>query len=210
MTDPDDRHDAIGAFWRWTQRHRAELDALDSADSEFFDALLEQLKAVDEGLWLEVSTHAQAPREFVVSAGGDPALFALAEAVAAAAPELPGWQAVALKPPMGFDFGMRWQGIALLPAEMRYQPLVDRSEPEVLGLRIAVPGFLDELEDDIANGVLTLLDTALGERSAAVDVALVEVCALPAEAEQDDWLPLVDLSNYVEWRRRRLAQEGVN
>jgi hypothetical protein len=202
------RADAITAFWRWLRRHAAELDATRTAESEFFDVILEQLKSVDEGLWLEMSLPGHEVREFVVTASGDRTLFDLVEALVDAAPALPGWRFVALKSPMGFGFGLRWEGVELNPPQLWYEPLSNPAQPDILGLRVAVPGFLDELQDDFGNGVLMLLDTALGERSAATDIELVQVCAVPEDPDQAGYLPLVELANYIEWRKRRAANRG--
>jgi hypothetical protein len=197
--------DRIAPFWEFVAAHRGDLDAMETYESPFWDELLEQLHEIHEGLFFEASVPGASPRELVLTAEGDTALFALVEAIAAQAPALPGWQVVALKPPMGFEFGMRYEGFELVPAQMHFMPLVNRDNPEVLGLRIAIPGYVEELEDECANGVLVVLDTALGERSAAKDIELVEVCALPEDPDEEGYIPLPQLMNYIEWRKHRLA-----
>lgn len=195
----------IHSFWSWLQDHRAALDAMDTPEHPFWDEVLERLQDMDEGLWMEVSMPGAAPRELVLTAGGDPGLFALVERIVSLAPPLDGWLFVALKPPMGFGFTTRYEGIDLNPAEMWFAPLVSEEAPEILGLSVAVPGFVDDLEQEIGSGVLILLDTALGERSAAIDVELVEVCEVPLQPDEEGFLPLGDLMNYIEWRRHQRA-----
>ncbi|SEK54251.1 hypothetical protein SAMN05216359_102146 [Roseateles sp. YR242] len=193
----------INAFWSWLLSHQSDLDTLQSPDDEFWDVLLARLQAVNAGLWFEVSVPGENDREFVITAQGDWELFPLVDALVSVAPDVPGWTFVPLKPPMGFDFGIRYEGVELEPKNIWFEPMVDPDAPEVLGLRIAVLGFNDDQEQDFANGLLLILDTALGEKSAATDVDLVEVCEMPENPEEEGFLPLPELGSYVEWRKSR-------
>jgi hypothetical protein len=199
------RLETIEGFWAWLLARRAEIDQLSSADDPFWDVLLSRLQDIDDGLWFEVSAPGPGDREFIITAEGRVHLFPLVEAIGAAAPRLPGWTVVALKQPMGFGFSVRYEGVSLDPAEMWFQPLVDKAAPEVLGLRVAVPGYTSEQEQEFGNGVLVLLDTALGERSAATDIDVVEVCELPLLPDEEGFIELPELMNYIEWRKHRLA-----
>ncbi len=197
------RPQQINAFWSWVKAHHDDLNALESPEHPFWDELLGQLQQVDEGLWFEVSLPGEDVRELVITAEGDWELFPLVEAMVSVAPDLDGWEVVALKPAMGFEFGIRYEGLDLDPRQMWFQPLVDEDAPDVLGLRVAMPGFDDEQEQSFANGLLVILDTALGEKSAASDVDVVEVCELPEDPQDEGFLPLPELSSYVEWRKSR-------
>jgi hypothetical protein len=198
----------IRKFWAWLLASKPELDGLASPDHEFWDVLLAQLRSIDGKLCFEISAAHKATRELVITAQGDVDLFPLVEAIGAQAPPLPGWTVVALKQPMGFDFAMRYEGVKLDPAEIWFEPLVDPDHPEVLGLRIAAPGFTEEQEPEFSNGLLILLDTALGERSAATDIELVEVCELPTLPDDEGFILLPELMNYIEWRRHHLGLNG--
>ncbi|WAC75076.1 hypothetical protein OU995_10410 [Roseateles sp. SL47] len=202
MQDPI-RPQQISSFWRWLVDHQADLNALESPEHPFWDVLLSRLQELDEGLWFEVSMPGDDVRELVITAEGDWELFPLVEAMVSVAPDVPGWDFVALKPAMGFDFSIRYEGLDLEPRQMWFEPLVDEDAPEVLGLRIAIPGFNDDQEQAFANGLLVILDTALGEKSAATDVDVVELCELPEDPQEEGFLPLPELSSYVEWRRSR-------
>lgn len=193
----------INAFWSWVKAHQDDLDALESPEHPFWDELLGQLQQIDEGLWFEVSMPGDDVRELVITAEGDWELFPLVEAMVSVAPDLQGWDVVALKPAMGFEFGIRYEGLDLDPRKMWFQPLVDEDAPDVLGLRVAMPGFEDDQEQAFANGLLVILDTALGEKSAASDVDVVEVCEVPDDPQDEGFVPLPELASYVEWRKSR-------
>ncbi|GAA0755293.1 hypothetical protein LRH25_18760 [Ideonella azotifigens] len=204
LNDPAPWREAAQAFWAWLFEHQAELDALRSPDDVFWDELLLRLQALDDGLWFEVSSAEVSPRELVITAQGDVDLFDKVETLVALASPLTGWRVVALKPPLGFDFGIRYQGIELQPAELWFQPLLDEDAPHMLGLRIAVPGFIAEMEEEFDSGVLIVLDTALGERAAATEVELLEVCELPAHPPEEGFFPLPELLGYLAWRQQQM------
>lgn len=195
----------INAFWAWLASRQSDLNAMETPDNPFWDELLEHLQALNEGLWFEVSAPGEGERELVITAQGEWELFPLVEAMVSVAPELPGWIPVALKPPMGFDFGIRYQRLELAADGIWFEPLVDPDAPEVLGLRIAVQGFNEDQENEFANGLLIMLDTALGEKSAATEVDLVEVCEVPADPDDEGFLPFTELGSYLAWRKSRLT-----
>jgi hypothetical protein len=195
----------INAFWTWLVSRQSDLNAMDSPEEPFWDEMLERLKTLNDGLWFEVSAPGEGDREIVITAQGDWELFPLVEAMVSVAPELPGWSAVALKPAMGFGFTIGYRGLELDPQGIWFEPLVDPDAPEVLGLRVAVQGFNDDQEEDFANGLLLVLDTALGERAAATDVDLVDVCEVPADPDDEGFLPFTELGSYLAWRKSRLT-----
>ena len=208
MQDPHDVDldpQKISAFWAWLASHQSALNTLESPDDPFWDELLAHLQGVNEGLWFEVSAPGDEDRELVITAQGEWALFPLVEAMVSVAPELPGWIPVDLKPAMGFGFSIGYRGLELDPQDIWFEPMVDPDAPDVLGLRVAVQGFNDDQEEDFANGLLLMLDTALGEKAAATDVDLVEVCDVPAEPDDEGFLPFAELGSYLAWRKSRLT-----
>ena len=145
------------------------------------------------------------PCEFIVTASGRKEVFSLAEAIIAAAPSLPGWSFIALKPPMGFDFKTTYTGIAFDPKEMWFLPLVRESEPTAMGLRVGIPNYDSSIEEQSMFAVFTILDTALGERSAALDIAHLEVGVLPTDPQARGYVALTELPKYIQWRKDKQA-----
>ena len=197
---------ATTAFWQWLAAHASRLPHLVDGESPFWDEVLAALKHIDNGLWLELTTDAD-PGEVVITAGGDPDLFDLVDAISAQAPPLPGWQAIPLKRGMGFGFSITWEGVPLDPKQLWFEPLNDPDRPDIVGLRVAAPGHHAGADKDYGNGVLMLLDTALGEREAVRDIELLEVVAPPTDPDAEGYLPLVELANYIAWRRKRPASQ---
>ncbi len=191
-------------FWAWFKENEDRLAAIDAHDDPFLNDALRQLQAVDDGLFLEVGTNCE-PKEFVITACGNTKLFPLIDILASTAPPIPGWQIVALKPAMGFDFKTNYEGIEYNPKKMWFLPLVKKHDPTFLGLRIGVEKLPSGGGEEAYNAVATILETGLGERSFAEEVGHLEVVALPAKPEEEGYMELVDLPRYIPWRKLRAA-----
>ena len=198
----------IEEFWAWFAAHKLEFSRL-TLDEPFWDLALEQIKKVDEHLWFELSRDSHPAREFIVTAEGHVSSFPLAEKLVGLAPNIEGWLFIALKPPQGFQFTTTYEGTQFDPRQMWFLPLESKSYPCDLGVRIAVPG-LDCMDKSTAHSaVLVILDTGLGERSAALDLQHTEVTELPTDPESLGYIELPELSDYIAWRKRRLAPPSV-
>jgi hypothetical protein len=199
-----DEKDRIEEFWAWFATRKLEFSGL-RPDEPFWDVALEQIKKVDEHLWFELSRDSHPAREFIVTAQGHVSAFPIVEKLVGLAPHLDGWAFFALKPPQGFQFTTTYEGTRFDPREMWYLPLESKSHPRDLGVRIAVPG-LDRMDETTAHSaVLVILDTGLGERSAALDLQHTEVTELPSNPESEGYSELPELAEYIEWRKKRLA-----
>lgn len=201
MTSTED----IKRFWCWFSTHKLELDTMIDSDSALWTEALAQLQAIDSRLWFELSHPDGAPREFILTAAGVKDAFPSVEMTIANAPVLPDWQFIALKPAMGFDFVTNYEGVELDPKQMWFLPLKSASRPNDFALRVGVPNLLPEVQRQASNGVLVILDTALGERSAALDIAHVEVRALPQDPEKVGYVQLPELPRYINWHKRKLG-----
>jgi hypothetical protein len=193
-------------FWNWfaTARHRLERFS-DSRDDALLDELQAELQSYSPGLWFDVGGHPDGPLELVISAEGDPDYFEDVRRLVAAAPETPGWRFVAFRPPQGFEFRTEYEGVIVDPGECWFLPLLSKSKPASLGLRVAVPGFTDELARSYKAAVYIVLDTGLGELIAAESVQYLEVVPLPDAPAIDGYIELRELGKYITWREQREA-----
>ncbi|MBY0308295.1 MAG: hypothetical protein K2Q09_06105 [Phycisphaerales bacterium] len=201
------------AFWAWFTRNKPRLDLLDDPDELLWDEALAELAKVHPDLRFALSSledaPAGSPRELVITASCDTALFPVVDALVAAAPSLPGWTWVALKPPMGFDVETEYEDLALDAAQMWFFPIRDSARPRQLGLRIAVPGLTRRREGQYFDAVAMMLETALGEREAATDLHDLHVVPLPQNLKAEGYAPLKELSAYIAWNKaNRLPAKG--
>jgi hypothetical protein len=204
LSTNDLRHAQIAAFWAAFMRLAPKLAAIESAEDAAYDELLAALHEVDAHLFLEVGTPEEegAQSELIVTAEGDRALFSLAQQVVARAPAPSGWKFFALKPKLGFPDITEWEGVAVRPAEVRFEPL-RRSGSLALGLRLYVPRLLEKDRRDVLSALLRALDSGLGEEQFAERIEHVEVRALPDDSGPDDFTPLLDLERFLAWQEEQ-------
>ena len=204
-----DEKNRIDDFWAWFEAHKLEFSRLATPDEPFWDIASEQLKKVDDHFWFELSRDRHPAREFVVTAQGHIGSFPLAEKLVRSAHNIEGWAFVALKPPQGFQFTTTYEGTRFDPRQLWFLPLESKSHPGDLGLRIAVPGLECVDKSTAHSAVLVLLDTGLGERSAALDLQYAEMTELPGDPASLGYIELPELAEYIAWRKKHLASKSV-
>jgi hypothetical protein len=204
----DEEH-RIERFWAWFVAHQAEFSRLASPDEPFWDLALERLKSVDKHLWFELSRDSHPVRDLIVTAEGHVNSFPTADKLVRLAPRMEGWYFVALKPAQGFAFTTTYEGTSFDPRRIWFLPLESESHPSDLGIRVAVPG-LDRMDRSSAHSaVLVILDTGLGERSAALDLQHTEVTEIPTDPASLGYIELSELADYIAWRKNRLASPSA-
>lgn len=196
----------IEKFWEWFEANKLAFSRLTTPDEPFWDLALETIKRVDEHLWFELSRDRHPAREFIVTAEGHVSSFPIVEKLIGLAPNIEGWAFIALKPPQGFQFTTTYEGNRFDPREMWFLPLESESHPRDLGIRIAVPN-LDCVDKRTAHSaVLVILDTGLGERSAALDLQHTEVTEIPTNPASLGYIELPELADYIAWRKKGSAR----
>jgi len=196
------QNNRIEAFWSWFTDHESYFHRVSGATDPVFDDLLWNLQQIHTGLYFEMCSKL-CPRELIFTAQGRKDLFPLVDVVVAAAPHLPGWVFIPLKPPMGFDFQTTYEGITFDPRSMWFLPLENPSNPSVFALRVGVPDYDPTNERITSNAILVIFDTSLGERSAALDIHHVDVTVLPADPESEGYIKLKDLPDYIQWWKQK-------
>lgn len=201
---------AISSFWTWFAGKDANLRSIRDADDPFWSTALSQLRQIHPALRFELSgpihsiDETDGTRDWILTVEGNTSLFALVDEVIAAAPELPGWNLVALKPAMGFDFVTTYEGIRFDPKLIWFMPLKFENSPSDLGLRIAVPGFTEDARRITQSALMIMIETGLGERAAALDIQHFQIGTLPSEPETAGYIELPELAPYIAWRKRQL------
>ena len=203
MTDPSQA--IIDEFWNWFQLREPQFGRLVRPEDSFWEIARQKLQSFHNDLSFELSDPCEAGREFVITAQGNSALFALVDAIVARAPKLRGWRFIALKPAMGFDFVTEYETIRFDPRSMWFLPLESSTRPDCLGLLIGIPNFRPEMKQATTNAVYVILDTALGERSASEDIQHVAVGPLPAHPEAEGYIHLHELPDFMSFHKRHFA-----
>ncbi len=188
-------------FWHWFRGFAGQLPG-DVIPDELQDELLSQLQQVDDRLYFLMATCAT-PKELIITADGNVEAFPSADALVAEANEVDGWQFFALKPPMGFAFRFQDGPIDLDVSQLWFMPLKSAADPAILGVRMALPDVDFVLKHQSVDAAYTILESALGERAVAEDIAHVEVTDLPPSPADDGYLELPQLAAYVEFHKRQ-------
>jgi hypothetical protein len=200
---------AIAEFWRSFQDCEAALASAESADHAAHDMLLGKLHAIHPGLYLEFCLD-PGECELIVTADGNRALFPLVRAIVDGAPAIAGWKTRSLKPKFGFPSTVSWDDLTIVTDHVVFDPL-EREGSDELGLRIFVPGLKKSEADKAHNAILRALDHGLGEEKLAEAVRYTEVLPLPHDVAATDFIPLVELENFIRWRdEKRKAAEGAD
>ncbi|MCR9199959.1 MAG: hypothetical protein NXI04_15090 [Planctomycetaceae bacterium] len=193
-------NDTIDDLWAWFTEFVQRLP--DSFPEAAQEELLSALHQIDDRLFYLVSTESR-PRELIVTADGNTSAFEIIEQLIDAAPPSPQWQYFALKPPMGFGFTHRDGPISLRVAELWFKPLKSQDAPTELGVLVGFPDADLVLENQSVDTAWTILETALGERSSALDIAHVAVDDLPEDPRAHRFLPLPELPRYIDFHNCR-------
>ena len=184
-------------FWQWMSEASGEL--LEADGPSVADQVEERLRAIDARLGVEVSDPGE-PRELIITAWSDAAAFPVVRALVAAAPALPGWQIIALKPPRGFDFGIDMDGLRINAAELKFEPLGAPQDPKLLGVRIYVPSATDDDDERLGRALPLILEAGIGEEAAAQIDHTDFIAGPPSD---DEALPIAELLRYVQWHRKK-------
>lgn len=154
--------------WGWLT---GRLPALQAMGAKAVAEELERgLAAIDERLGVEVSD-AGGTRRVVITADGDVEAFDAARRAVAAAPAIPDWEFVALRPPQGFDFEVTAGDRVFDAKELSFLPLSADEAPSQLAIRLLVPNPWVEAWAELG---LQILETGLGEEAAA-RIAYLEI-----------------------------------
>jgi hypothetical protein len=201
--------DRIEEFWAWFSKHIHEFSRPETTGEGIWELALQHLKKVDVHFWFELSRDRHPVREFIVTVEGHTESFPIAEEFVRLAPNIEGWTFKALKPAQGFQFKTTYEGTLFDPRQMWFLPLQSESHPDDLGLRVAVAG-LDGMDKRKAhNAVLIILDTGIGERSAALDIQHIELTELPTDPASLGYIELPELAYYIAWRKKRHASPSA-
>lgn len=161
-------------FWQWFGTNAARLHRLRSPRARLFQELESKLKHVREQLEVEISgSPGSGQMDLIISAGGQQQLFALVDTLVNAAPRIPGWTIHALRPALGDDAEIDYEGIRLSTTDLYFRVLGSKAaRPMQIELSITgdVPG-----SESAREGALLLTESTVGERAAATVLEIVEV-----------------------------------
>ena len=194
-------NDAATLFWTWFSGFASRIQG-EYVPESWLDELLGQLQRFDTRLYFLLS-NGDLPRELIITADGNKHAFPAAEALVEAAPDLEDWRFIALKPAMGFQFRHTDGPVKLDVSQLWFMPRVSVDDPSSLEIVLAVPDADFVLAQQSVDTAFTILETAIGERSCATDIAEVTVDDIPENPRDHGYLRLPLLPEFIATHKRQ-------
>lgn len=200
----------IETFWNWFEQNNERLTMLNDLDEkeqqQLLDALQQQLDIYCEGLSYEMSEPGPSGRTLTFSAEGDTDLFRQLVELVDEAPDLDWWEFVPFKQPKGTDLKVFFDKYKFETKQMYFMPLENEVEPDIMGLKVALPDAKEDDEDQQV-GVYVTIEAMIGEFDCATLVGYMEVCPIPNDPKKEGFQPMDDLPEYVEWFKKSRDKE---
>ncbi len=198
-------HD-VNLFWNWFSDNNERLTMLGDLDEKEQQSLLEelqeQLDAYCEGLTYEMGEPTPSGRTLTFSAEGDMDLFRYVVELVDNAPDLDWWEFVAFKQPKGTDLKVTFDKYRFETKQMYFMQLESEEEPDILGIRVALPNPVAD-DDDQLVGVYVTLEAMIGEFDCSTLIGYLDTCAIPSEPFKAGFRPLDDFPEFVEWFKKQ-------
>ena len=198
-------HD-VNEFWNWFSDNNERLTMLGDLDEKeqqsLLDELQERLDAYCEGLTYEMGEPTPSGRTLTFSAEGDTDLFRYVVELVDNAPDLDWWEFVAFKQPKGTDLKVTFDKYRFETKQMYFMQLESEEEPDILGIRVALPNPVAD-DDDQLVGVYVTLEAMIGEFDCSTLIGYLDTCAIPPEPFKAGFRPLDDFPEFVEWFKKQ-------
>ena len=177
---------------------------IDNLPEQEKDELLEEfdnvLATYSEGITYELGELTSNGRKITFSAEGDEEYFDDVIELCTDIPILDFWGIVAFKQAQGGKVRIRFEDYVLNSKDLWFIPL-ENSEDELsekFGLKIALKDYKEEDEDQLI-AVYSLIEAMIGEYDSATLLEYFELCPLPNNPEEEDFIPLTQLPEFIDW-----------
>ena len=204
-----DKHPEI--FWNWFVANSERLTMLNDLDQperqQLLDQMQQQLNAYCDGLSFEMGDQTAQGRTLTFSAYGDFDLFRYVVELTDSAPDVDWWEFIPFRQPKGKGLKVIFEKHRFETAKMAFLQLENEEEPDIIGLRIALPDITSDIDPDQATpdqedlliGVYTTVEALIGEFDCTTLIGYIELCPMPDEPFKAGFRPLDDLPEFVEW-----------
>ncbi len=210
--NPTDKHPE--QFWNWFIANSERLTMLNDLDEparqQLIDQMQQQLSAYCGGLTFEIGEQTAQGRTLTISAEGDFDLFRYVVELTDNAPDIDWWEFVPFRQPKGKALKVLFDKYRFETSKMAFMQLENEEEPDIIGLRVALPDLAngisprpDQLDDDLLVGVYVTIEALIGEFDCTTLIGYVELCPMPKEPFKAGFRPLDDLPEFVEWFKQQ-------
>ena len=195
----------VEVFWKWfvynSDRMTMLNDLEEGQQQMLLDELQHELDRYCEGLTYEMSEQTKNGRTLTISAEGDMDLFEQVVNLIDNAPDVDWWEFEAFKQPKGKGLKVTFDKYKFDTSKMYFMQLENEEEPEILGVRVALPKVVKD-DDDQLVGVYVTLEALIGEFDCATLIGYLDTVEIPKEPFKEGFKPLDDFPEFVEWFKR--------
>ena len=193
-------------FWQWFANNNEQLTMLGELDEkgqqQLLDEMQRHLEEYCDGLSFEMGEPTPSGRTLTFSAEGDMDLFRYVVELTENAPDLDWWEFVAFKQPKGKDLKVTFDKYHFETKKMYFMQLESEEEPDILGVRVALPNPVKD-DDDQLVGVYVTLEAMIGEFDCSTLVGYLDTCPIPDNPAKEGFRPMDDFPEFVEWFKRK-------
>ena len=169
-------------------------------DTDFFDPLSASLDRMHEGIYFLAGEAEAGVAELILTADGVYRNFAFIEDLVAAAPKLPAWRFVALKPACAIDgFGINMNGLVYSDDTLHFYVREDAKCPQVVDV-VMVHSDATATEEQLTSGVYVYLDNLLGEWVAVTQIDQMQIINQQQLPANQALQPMAELAPYLHGR----------
>lgn len=197
----------IAAFWDWFLYAAARYESLFSETSsmdphadELMDDLEEHLHAYNDNIWFRMG--GPGPYELIITAEGNTAEFEAIQKLVNAAPDIPGWKAVAFIQPTDIsNAAYRHGDIELNSSDIFFGAMLDPRRKN--GFFIEVMFYVSDAkytdDDEFKSAVIRIAESGVGEFNFNTLVGFHDVLPLSRKSEFNEGKvrPITELSKIV-------------
>lgn len=195
---------AATAFWQWFDANKDRFTGIEGQMPEdLLDEILDKLHDFHPELYFQIGGKKGEMQELIITADGAIRYFDAVEELVMNAPTINNWKIIAFKPADGYQMAINYKGLDFVPKKLWFLPMAQKKNPDRIGIRVGIPEFEESRKDDFLMGIYLLLDTCLGEKSAALDLDYVDVCLLPADPASAGMVEFVELGKFIEWKKAK-------
>ncbi|HAP65214.1 MAG TPA: hypothetical protein DCR93_38965 [Cytophagales bacterium] len=196
------------AFWAWFEQHYAPLLFLREVDrperERIMDECLNRLHEFHPQLFFQIGGHPEADRyELIITAEGVKEAFPIVEQLVAAPPVMKDWHVVAFKQPQGTHLSLEYGGRRFTPQEIDIIPMEHHSDPSMVGFQVCYPEYSPLEKNLYFGGTYLLLETILGEKSAALDIDFLEIIRTPGHVHNGSSFKMAQIDNYIRTKKSK-------
>ena len=195
-------------FWQWFKENNTAYTFLSTVEADVKEKLLDnflvQLHVYCDHLYFEIGGEPDHATELIITAGGNAEYFDKVDELIRQAPPLLPWTFIALKPPMEGHFKSKWNSLELNTEDLWFLPLSNAGSKD-LGIRVFMKNY-ESIKDskDLIPMLYMMIDTIVGERSAALDIKFVDASLLPEMPSGKGIHPILKLPEFMAYYKSRV------